>query len=94
MKRRHHRYYVIEPGFSPIVERVKVFRTHESRERYLSRRRKTIAALDSPSVAAFWFMNVERVDGWGSFLAYRFRNGGYALILAFVILFACAWIFW
>ena len=90
----HTRFYLIEPGFSPIVERARVFRTAQSRENYVHRHSVFLAHKESPAAANFWRMNCERVDGWRKFCAYRFRNGGYVVVLSLIIIFTLMWVVW
>lgn len=86
--------YVVNRRDWPLRERARKFADFDSATHYIDRRARYVLALYGESAAERFVRDTVIYTSTRRYLASAFRNGGFILLLFFLIFLAAAWLTW
>lgn len=87
-------FYVVNRRNWPLRERARKFADFDSATHYIDRRARYVLALYGESAAERFVRDTVIYTSTRRYLASAFRNGGFILLLFFLIFLAAAWLTW
>lgn len=87
-------FYVVNRRDWPLREGVRKFADFDSATHYIDRRARYVLALYGESAAERFLRDTVIYTSTRRYLAYAFRNGGFILLLFFLIFLAAACLTW